>query len=289
MNSYDLFIEVVELKSFSSAAKKLLLSPSTVSKQMAHLEQQLGVQLFNRTTRVLSTTRAGELYYLRCKDISQRMDDAKAELKDLANSASGKLIITWPSVLSSSSIVDVLGAFCRTHPDIMVRANVSTDLLNLAEDRIDFAFRVAELEDSSMVAFKLATIQPLVCATPDFVERHGVPTSIPDLMRLPHIVPTYYNLAQKLRAYDPEFSHLDLQAHHETNDIHALHRLALQGLGAAFVFEHLVRTDLESGRLIDLTRQKRLPPRPVYLVYPKLHYMPHTMRLFIDHFKTAFR
>ena len=214
MNTYDIFIESVELQSFSAAAKKLHLSPSTVSKQITLLEQKLGVQLFNRTTRSLSTTQAGELYYKRCKDISQRMDDAASELKDLSSETNGKLNITWPNVLSNSEIAGVLGNFCQKYPDIKLNIRISTELLNLTEERIDFAFRVSKLTDSTMVAIELFSIQPLIVATPELVARYGTPASIKELMNLPHILPTYINLAQKLRAAFPEISLLDKEKYH---------------------------------------------------------------------------
>ncbi|MFT6908000.1 MAG: DNA-binding transcriptional LysR family regulator [Oleiphilaceae bacterium] len=107
MNSYDIFVEVVKLKSFSAVAKKFHRSPSAISK----LEQKLNVQLVDRTTRSLSVTEASKLYYERCQDISSRMHDAEAELKELSDEPSGTINVTWPTAISYSRVVDVLSDF----------------------------------------------------------------------------------------------------------------------------------------------------------------------------------
>ena len=104
MNTYDLFVEVVKFKSFSEAAKKLHRSPSAISKQISQLEQKLNTQLIDRTTRSLSVTEAGRIYYEKCLDISARMQDAEAELKELSEEPQGIINITWPTALSYSKV-----------------------------------------------------------------------------------------------------------------------------------------------------------------------------------------
>lgn len=285
MNTYDLFVEVVELKSFSAAAKKLHKSPSSISKQMSQLEQKLGVQLFNRTTRSLSITHAGSVYYQHCKDIAQRMADAELKLKDLSDDTSGKLTITWPEVLSNSQITEVLGRFCKKYPDIKVDIKVSTDILNLTENHIDFAFRVSELEDSSLIAIKLTSIQPLVCVAPEVSEYSDHLQTMKALPELPLLLPTYINFAQKLRQLFPDISHLDKERYHKVDNIHALYYLAKQGMGATILFKHMVEKDLEEGSLVDLTKNLPLPASAIYLMYSKQNYMPKAARYFVDFFK----
>jgi len=285
MNTYDLFVEVVELQSFSAAAKKLHRSPSSISKQISLLEQKLGIQLFNRTTRSLSVTHAGSVYYKHCKDIAQRMTEAELELKDLSDDTKGKLTITWPDVLSDSKVAEVLGRFSKQYPDIKLNIKVSTDILNLTENHIDFAFRVSELDDSSLIAIKLTHIQPLVCAAPEIISSNDQLESMKALLDLPLLIPTYINLAQKLRLHFPDIKNLDKEKYHEVDDIHALCSLAKQGMGATFLFRHMVEKELEEGTLVDLTENLPLPASPIYLVYSQHSYMPKTARYFIDFFK----
>jgi len=288
MNAYDIFVEVVELESFSAAAKKLHRSPSAISKQMNLLEQKLNVQLLNRTTRSLSVTEAGRIYYERCKDISQRMSDAEIELKEFSGEPRGSISITWTDVLSNSKVVDVLSEFVKEYPNINTRVEVTPELLNLTDEKIDFAFRVAPLVDSSMVAIELFKIEPLVCASPDIIERFGMPDRIEDLANLPHVFESHLNLAQKVRHHFPKLK-LDMNAHHLVSNSAALYSMAIRGMGAAVLFRHAVEEDLKNGSLINLTANQPLKSLPVYLMYQRLNYTPKKIRYFIDFFKDRLR
>jgi len=285
MNNYDLFVEVVELKSFSAAAKKLHHSPSAISKQIGRLEQKLDVQLFNRTTRSLSITEAGQLFYERCKDISQRMEDAETELKDLSSDPRGPITVTWPNMLSSSELVKVLAAFLKKYPNIKVNINVTPEMLNLTDERIDFAFRLGALSDSTLVAIEMFKVRPLVCCAPDLVAKHGSPKSMEDIFRLPQVLPSYLNIAQKARQQYPAMKVLVPEEHHTVNNLSAQYNMAKLGIGAAILFQHMIQSDLEDGSLIDLTANHKPPEIPVFLVYPKLNYTPRKLRCFIDFFK----
>lgn len=283
MNSYEMFIAVAELKSFSLAAKKLHRSPSAISKQVALLEENMGVKLFHRTTRSLSITSAGQIYYERCLDIALRMSSAEEELRDLAAEPSGKLNITWPNVLTNTSVISGLGEFCQMFPEIKLNVSVTPEILNLTEAKMDFAFRVSMLDDTNLVAAELGSIQPIICAAPSLLSRYGMPGSVADIMALPHVIPTYVNLAQAAKKMFPEVKGFENRFHHEVSDITALRQLAKLGLGAAFVGRHVVQDDLDNGELINLTGEM-LPKLPIYLVYTKQDFLPKKNRCFIDFF-----
>lgn len=287
MNSYEVFIAVTDLKSFSKAARKLHRSPSAISKHIALLEEKLGVQLLVRTTRSLNLTSAGHLYYERCKDIAQRMEHAQSELREHAAEPSGKLKLTWPNVLTNTDITKSLGEFCHQYPEIKLDVQVTPELLNLSKENIDFAFRVSKLEDSNLIAKDLGTIQTILCASPSFLEKHPAPDSIVDTLNLPQIVPSYVNFAQGIKKWVPEVKGFETALHHQINDISALHQMALLGLGVAFIGKHVVEEDLKAGRLINLTGDS-LPKLPIYLMYAKQEYLPKRNRCFIDFFKAKF-
>jgi len=288
MNNYDTFVTVVELKSFSAAAKKLHRSPSAISKQMNLLEQKVEVQLLNRTTRSLSLTEAGKLYYDRCKDISQRMKDAESEIKDVSAKPSGVINITLPDILSDSKVYDVICDFVKAYPDIKVRIKISADIINLTEENIDFAFRTGPPVDSSMIGIELFRIQPLICAAPDIIQQYGMPKKVEDLVNMPYVFESHIDLNQKAREQLPDFK-FDHDEHHQVNNHTALYQMAIRGLGAAVLFRHTVRKDLEKGTLVDLTEQHKLNPLPVYLMYQGLSYIPQKIRYFIDYCKEHLR
>ena len=285
MNTYYTFVTVVKLGSFSAAAKKLHRSPSAISKNISLLEQKLNVQLFDRTTRALVITEAGKLYFDRCQDISQRIINAENELKGLSVEPSGTIKITWPNAISTSNVVEVLGAFTQAYPDIKVDINVTNDSVNLVDENIDFAFRMAPLVDSSMVAIELLKVTPVICATSNFVKKYGMPNKIQALAKMPMLLLNYATLIQRFWKTLPDMKSLNIEGHHRVNDINAIYPMLKQGMGATFIFRHTVEKDLANGTLIDLMPGYELPNIPIYLMYHNLNYTPKKMRVFIDFFK----
>lgn len=288
MNSYDVFISVVKLGSFSKAAKVLHRSPSAISKQVGIIEQQLNVQLIDRSTRTLSLTEAGQIYYKRCREITQKISDTETELKDFSGEPSGKITMTWANSLSYSKLIAVLTEFSIRYPKITFDVKVTNDYVNLSYEHVDIAFRQGPLEDSSMVAIKLFDIEAVICASPSFLERHGTPDSLSELLALPLAIPSYINFPQKMRPYFPDLKGFNIKNMHRIGDISALHQMAREGLAAALSFRHIVERELEDGSLIDITPIKTIPTFPVFLVYQQKSYMPQKLRVFIDTFKSAF-
>jgi DNA-binding transcriptional LysR family regulator len=288
MNSYDIFVEVVKLKSFSAVAKKFHRSPSAISKHISQLEQKLNVQLVDRTTRSLSVTEAGQLYYERCMDISIRMQDAEAELKELSDEPRGTINITWPTAISYSRVVDVLSEFTAKYPGIKVNLNVSLNVLNLTDDNIDIAFRSGPLNDSPMIAMTIFSMQPVFCAAPSAVERFGFPQTLKELSQWPMLVQSNINILKKVRTSFPDLKDVVLIDQHNTNDLVANMQMAKKGMGVTFLFRHMVDKELADGSLVQLIPDVPMPPVPVHLMYQKLNYMPKKIRYFIDFFKEAF-
>jgi len=285
MNTYETFVTVVKLGSFSAAAKKLCRSPSAISKKIGFLEQKLNVQLFDRTTRTLVITEAGKLYYERCLDISKRISQAESELKELSGEPNGNITVTWPNAISTSNVVPVLSTFSETYPNIKVNVNVTNDSINLIDENIDFAFRMSPLIDSSMVAIELFRITPVICATTEFISKYGSLKSPQDLSNMPLLLLNHANLIQKFWKKLPGLKDLDVDEHHRVNDINAIYNMAKQGMGATFLFRHTIEKELSEGTLVDLMPHHKLPEIPVYLMYHKFNYTPKKVRAFIDFFK----
>lgn len=285
------FITVADLKSFSAAAKVLNKSPSAVSKHIGMLENKLGVQLFNRTTRALTVTKAGEIFYACCQEVTQLTESTMTELSDMTKLPSGRLNMTWSSVLSSSKEVKALREFCKKYPDIKIDVKVTNEPLCLATNKIDFAIRVGAeeiLKDSSLIALKIGHLQPICCATPELVNNFGMPNSIPEVMKLPQVVPTYVPLKMIIKRHFPEIEKFNEADHHQANDIFTLYNMVKLGLGAGFIAKHVVEKELSEGTLVDLTKEV-LPKRPIYLVFTKVRYTPRINRLLIDFYKETFQ
>ena len=288
MNTYETFVMVVKLGSFSAAAKKLCRSPSAISKKIGSLEQKLNVQLFDRTTRTLVITEAGKLYYERCLDISKRILQAENELKEFSGEPNGTITLTWPNAISTSNVVTALSAFTEAYPNIKVNINVTNDSVNLIDESIDFAFRIAPLVDSNMVAIELFKITPVICATPEFIKEFGLPKNLQALSKIPLLLLNHANLIQKFWKNLPGMKNLNIEEQHRVNDISAIYTMAKQGMGATFIFRHTIEKELTEGTLVDLMPQLKLPEIPVYLMYHKFNYTPKKMRAFTDFFKQRY-
>lgn len=288
MNTYETFVTVVKLGSFSAAAKKLCRSPSAISKKISFLEQKLNAQLFDRTTRTLVITEAGKLYYEHCLDISQRISKAEDELKEFSGEPNGSITITWPNAISTSNIVTALSTFTDAYPNIKVNINVTNDSVNLIDESIDFAFRMAPLVDSTMVAIELFKITPVICATPEFIKKFGSPKNLQALSKMPLLLLNHANLIQKFWKNLPGMKNLSIEEQHRVNDINAIYNMAKQGMGATFIFRHTIEKELNEGSLVDLMPHLKLPEIPVYLMYHKFNYTPKKMRAFIDFFKQRY-
>jgi DNA-binding transcriptional LysR family regulator len=285
------FITVADLKSFSAASKVLNKSPSAISKHIRVLEDKLGVQLFNRTTRSLTVTQAGEVFYACCQEVTQLTESAITELSDMSKLPVGKLTMTWASVLSSSKEVKVLREFCEKYPGIKVDVNVSNEPLCLASYKIDFAIRIGlpeQIKDSNLIALKIGYLQPIFCATPQIVNKFGMPNSIPEVMKLPQVVPTYLPFKQVMKRYFPDIEKFNEADHHQASDIFTLYNMVKLGLGAGFIAKHVVEQELSEGTLVNLTKEI-LPKMPIYLMFTKLRYTPQINRLLINFYKETFK
>jgi len=288
MNTYETFVTVVKLGSFSAAAKKLCRSPSAISKKIGFLEQKLNVQLFDRTTRTLVITEAGKLYYERCRDISKRISHAENELKEFSGEPNGSITVTWPNAISTSNVVPTLSAFSEAYPNIKVNVNVTNDSVNLIDENIDFAFRTAPLVDSTMVAIELFRITPVICATPEFINKFGMPKNLQALSKMPLLLLNHANLIQRFWKKLPGMKSLNIEEQHQVNDINAIYNMAKHGMGATFIFRHTIEKELTEGTLVDLMPHHKLPEIPVYLMYHKFNYTPKKVRAFIDFFKQSY-
>lgn len=286
MNHYEMFIAVTELESLSAAAERLNRSPSAISKQLSQLEDRLGIQLLQRSTRSVQLTPAGSLYYDKCLEIVGRMKLAELEISEYVSEPCGQLTLNWPNVLSSSEVVHSLNEFCLRHPAIRLNVKVFSEEVDFHRDKIDFAIRVTFLDDSRLVALLLSEVKPIFCAAPEVLARFGRPTNLQQVLDLPQINPTYIPIARYMAHFFPELMWRE-DGHHHANDISAVFNMLKMGLGAAFIARHAVQRELEEGSLVDLTGAT-LPGMPIYLLYPKQSYMPKKCRVLVDFFKERF-
>jgi DNA-binding transcriptional LysR family regulator len=275
-----IFARVVEAKSFSAAARRLGMSKSLVSKQVARLERSLGARLLNRTTRTMSVTEVGAVFYEHCARMLDEVEEARLAVSRLHGEPRGTLKITAPVAFGTLHVAPALPDFLARYPDVSIDMTITDRFADLAEDGYDVALRIAKDPGQNLVARRLAPVNRNVCATPDYFERHGVPRTPHDLAH--HNCLTYTYLDQwHLRGPEGELA-VPTSGNLRLNDDEALSQAVLGGLGVALLPTFIIGKDLQAGRLQSVLAQYVPLERHVYAVYlPNRHLSPK-VRVFID-------
>lgn len=279
------FRRVVENGSFTAAAAELNQSHTIVSRQVRQLELQLGAQLLNRTTRRFALTEAGQEYYERSRHILDQIDDASQAVSAHQAKPSGTLRINAPMAFGTLELAQWLPQFIIAHPQLKVDLVCNDHLVDIIEEGFDVALRLTRgLQDSTLIAKRLASCEIFLVATPAYLKRNGVPQRPADLTQ--HNCLTY-TLAQK--PYEYEFYAADGSEHAVTvrgnlqaNTGIALRSAALAGLGIATTSSFIVHEDMRRGDLLRVLPDFTLKPRDLYAIYPQNRHMSPKVRAFVD-------
>ena len=246
------FIEVVEAEGFSAAARKIGRSKALLSKYVRELEDELGALLLNRTTRQFSLTEAGHTYYKRASEIVREIDSLADTVRDSSGDVRGRIKITAPRTFSDAPIGHSLIDFARAYPDIVLDVHLDDRFVDLVEEGFDLAIRITRLEDSSMIARRLAPFALNICASPAFLEKHGKPEKPQDLARMPCIIDTNGRWLSNwpfMRENGEMFS-VPVSGPLEANSPLTTRAAAIAGLGFAPLPDFIAQPALESGELV---------------------------------------
>lgn len=278
-----IFARVVEDKSFSAAARRLGLSKSLVSKQVTQLERSVGARLLNRTTRALSLTEAGSVFYEHCSRIVEELEEAKLAVGRLHSEPRGLLRLTAPVAFGRLHIATALPDFLARYPEVKIDMATTDRFVDLAEEGYDLAIRIIDQPAPTVVARKLAPVNRKLVATPEYFERHGVPESLADLEQHNCLTYTYFNPQDpwRLRGPDGDIS-IRATGNLRVNDDDALAAAVVQGLGLALLPTFLIGGELQSGRLRAALSQYIPLERHIYAVYLANRHVSAKVRAFID-------
>lgn len=289
-----LFLHVAQAGSFSAAARQVGLSPASVSRQMNALEEALGVRLMNRTSRSLSLTEAGQVYLRRMERILADLEDTRNLISQLHVNPRGTLRVHARISLGSQYIAPALPAFLQHYPDVRIDLWLSDGAVDLVGQDIDVAIRVGQMEDSSMIARKLASSPRLVCGTRDYFSRHDVPRCPGDLAS--HNCLTYrFDLGPATWRFmrDGKLQEVRVSGNMQTNNAESLRIAALSGLGLALLPAWSVHQDVREGRLRVVLRDYAATPMDfddgIYAVYSEPRHLPAKTRAFVDYLVDIFR
>jgi DNA-binding transcriptional LysR family regulator len=269
LRSIEAFVVTVETGSFSAAALKLEITSVMVGKHVSQLEAHLGTRLLQRTTRRQSLTDAGRRFYEDGKKLMEQLHWAEASVAGLRERPSGRLRIGAPTTLGECVIAPLAADYQLAHPDVSIELELNNQVLDLDDAGVDVAVRIGALdEDLDAVARALGQYRMVVCASPDYLARHGIPEAPADLAShrcLGHMIwsrRTAWRLANSAESilWPQETAFL-------SNDGRVLRHAALRGVGLLLQPRVLVADDLASGRLVSVLDAWVPQSRPIHVLY----------------------
>lgn len=278
-----IFARVVEAKSFSGAARRLGLSKSAVSKAVTQLERSVGARLLNRTTRAMSLTEAGGVFYGHCARIVEEHEQALLAVGQFHSEPRGLLRISASVAFGTLHIAPALPEFLARHPEVRIDMVIGDRFVDLADEGFDVAVRIAREPAPNLVARRLAAVNRKICATPGYFERHGVPRTPAELARHNCLTYTHFNPQDPWRLRGPggDIS-VAASGNLRLNDDEALSAAVLGGLGIALLPTFIVGRDLQAGRLQAVLSDHVPLERHIWAVYLPNRHLPAKVRAFID-------
>lgn len=279
------FVHTVETGSFTAAAARMGMSKSAAGKNVARLEQRLGVKLLNRTTRSISLTEEGELYYRSCLRVMDELDETESLLASRRQVVSGTLRISLPVSYGRLCIMPILATLSAEHPELKLDISFTDRLVDLIEENIDLAIRLGEPGNSASLSGRRITRQrSVLCASPSYIERHGQPTcpeelAVHDCLGFSRDgrVLTWKVLSENgdIRVIEPACRHI--VSHGE-----ALRDAAVSGMGIAFLTTWLAGDDIQRGRLQIIPVATPESDSPVSALWPASRNLSPRIRVVVD-------
>lgn len=282
LNDVRLFIQVIEHNSFTSAAEKLGIQKSTISRRIAQLEDELGVRLLQRTTRKLSLTDEGQDLYSRCLPLFDELDNIEDLVTSRQTEPKGRLRVTMPPEFGIFIMNNVVSSFMQRYPQIQIDIELSQRVVDLVEEGIDLALRVGELTDSSLVARKIANARSELYASTKYIEQFGEPETPEDLIK-------HQCIGIMLTTNEWAFENwndgkpVPVNFRMRANSITFCKDMIKQNLGIGRMPKAFCQEELEAGEIKEVLSDFIVPTVGIHALYPSRRHLNPKVRLFIDH------
>ncbi|WP_062014163.1 LysR family transcriptional regulator [Aureimonas sp. AU4] len=286
------FLSVVDAEGFSAASRKTGRSKALLSKYVRELEDELGVLLINRTTRQVALTAAGEVYVSRASAILSDLEALNEEAREATGEAKGSLRVTAARTFGDAELGLSLVEFSAAYPAISLDLHLNDSFVNLVEEGFDVAIRMTRLTDSAMIARRLGSLEFAICATPDFLARHGTPAHPHDIAHMPAVIDSNAKALYNWTFQDPRTGSpipINVSGRFSANSPYTVRAATLAGLGVALIPEFIVRDDIAQGRLVALLDDFVPKDAGIYAVFPHRRHLPARTRVFVDFLATWFR
>jgi DNA-binding transcriptional LysR family regulator len=278
------FVQVFDAGGFSAAARQFGRSKALLSKYVTDLEDHLGVRLMNRTTRKLSLTEAGVTYYREASQILTQLDELDTTIAENTSAPRGLLRVSAARNFGETSLMPAVVAFVAAHPAVTLDLRLEDRFVDLVEESVDVALRIAALPDSALVARKICDMRVILCASPALVARLGAPRRAEDLRGLPAIVDTNYQGQANWRfVEDGKVMPVHVTGPLRVNSPVAAETAALAGLGYALLPSFLAEPRIAAGTLVAVLADAMPEGPSLQAVYPHRRHLTAKVRAFIDH------
>ena len=283
LNSMAIFVEVVNGESFTAAAEKTGLSRAQVSKSVNQLEAYLGARLLNRTTRRISLTETGRIYYERCIAILNDIEEVEGIAGEQASKPHGRLTISAPTSFGILHLNEAIPQYMKQYPQVQISLSLADRFIDVVAEGFDLAIRIAALEDSSLIARRIAPCHRVFCASPDYLNRYGTPKVPQDLAINQCLIysndlkPDTWilhgpNGTESIKVNGPICA--------DNGDI--LKAAAISGLGVTLLPTFIAGPDLGAGRLRQVLPDYCPPEISIYVVFPSRRYLSAKVKTFVD-------
>lgn len=283
LTAMTVFARVAKAGSFAGGARDLGISRAMATKHIMQLEHSLGTRLFNRTTRSLSLTDVGLSYLERCQQVLTDIEEMEAAATQLQTEPRGTLKISAPLFIGAAHIAPAVAEFLEKHPDLSVDMVLQSGVVDMVDEGLDVAIHLGALEDTSLIARKLASSPVVVCGAPSYLAKHGIPKKPEDLAQHSCLVSWAVPPRDKWRFQGPngEFR-IKVSGRLQANVAGPIRIAAIQGLGLVMLPSYIVGLDVSKGRLQTVLEEYMPSPLEIHAVYPHRKYLSAKVRVFLD-------
>ncbi|HVV67471.1 MAG TPA: LysR family transcriptional regulator [Gammaproteobacteria bacterium] len=283
VNEMLIFYHVVQYKNFSQTAEKLGVSKSFVSKQITHLETDLKTRLLNRSTRQVSLTEAGEVFFQHCKKLFELAQQGYDAMANLRQQPMGTMKISAPPALVLHLLTTPLIEYTKLYPEVKLNVVLESQIVDVIQQGFDIALRTTVLEDSNLIVQELTKLSNILCASPAYLKKHGLikhPTQLPQ-----HNFAVFSNqtsIKQYQFMYKKEKINVTVDGCIQSNNLDFIMQMVMSGCCMAVLPEFMVKSTIAKKKLVHCLPDHHLPRSPLYAFYPEREFKPLKLQLFID-------
>lgn len=290
LKQIEAFVSVADKGSLARAALEKRITPVMLGRRIDALERRLGAKLMHRTTRHLTLTEQGTVFLDHCRKLLSDLDRAEKIIGEGRHKATGHLVISAPAAFGRKHVAPHAPAFLAANPEVRISFNLSDQVVDLVREGYDMSIRIGGAIDPSLVAVKLYPNHRVVCGTPDYLKRHGVPKTLNDLMQ--HNCLTFNLQGGQQRGWHFRENSKNVivktTGNLDCNDGELLHRWCLEGLGLAWRSTWEIQSQLASGELVTVLDEYALSNYDIMAIYPQQLHLPLKTRFFIDQLKSIY-